>query len=48
MEGIMFITLLGSFYDFYYANQGFKATFMEVQRDNCSGVRTDPNKIFQF
>ena len=39
MGGIMFITLLDSSYEFYCAYHGFKATFLEVQRDNRSGVQ---------
>ena len=44
----MFITLLDSYYEFYYAFHGFKATVLEVQTDIRSGVRMDPGKIFQF
>ncbi len=48
MEAAMFITLLDSSYEFYYAYHGFKATVLEVQREIRSGVRTDPDKILQF
>ena len=48
MQGVIFITLLDSSHEFCYAYHGFKATFFEMQRDNGSGVRTDPNKILQL
>ena len=48
MEAVMFMTLLDSPHEFYNAYHGFKATVLEVQRDNCSGVRADPDKILQF
>ena len=48
MEEVMFMTLLDLSYEFYNAYHGFKATVLEMQRDNCSGVRADPNKILQF
>ena len=44
----MFITLLASSHEFYYAYHEFKATYLEIQRDNGSGVRTNPNKILQL
>ncbi len=48
MEGVMFLTLLDSSSEFYCAYHGFKATILEVQRENCSEVRTDPDKILLF
>ncbi len=48
MEAAMFITLLDSSYEFYYAYHGFKATVLEVETDIRSGVRTEPDKILQF
>ena len=48
MEGVMFLTLLDSSYEFYYAYHGFEATILEVQRENLSGVCTDPSKILPF
>ena len=48
MERVMFLTLLDSSYEFYCAYHEFKATFLEVQREKRSGVRTDPDKILLF